>query len=1172
MNRWLLRTFGSSLALGIALALALNVQGPAVAVADRLGPLTAEDLKELDAMQAAVGQFEAASKDYKGTVSHIVKQEYEKKRHELQARYEGQIKEIEKEEKLRRGDAITLFERWLGKYPKDKRWTPDVIFRLAELYFERSNDDYLAAVDNAQKAADAASKDPNAPQVNAPVTPDYQKTIDLYKRLIAEFPQHRFLDGAHYLLGYCLGEMTKEAEARQALLGLVCQNHFKALDPPPPPAPTKAKGEGQAAFVDPYLDCKPIKDESRFNPEAWTRIGEYHFDYNELELAIAAYARVLQYKDSPYFDKALYKLAWSYYRADKYPEAIKRFDELVIFSDLKKTESGKEGSDLRQESVQYLAISFQEKDWNGDSVPDFQEVNPSESLLIQQQKAKVQALTRIDESYNGRDGEPHVHEIYQRLGDIYYDQTEYLQAIEVYKRLLEKWPYDPNNPKVQDRIVVVYERRREFDKALEERGKLAKDYAAGTKWRLKNGDNREAIQTANELAEMSLLKYATDHHKAAQTQKKLALASTPPDGRKLEFALKEYGLAADGYAKYLETYQNSKATYEYTYFYAETLYFSGRFSEAAVQYEKVRDSNLDNKYLEDSAFNAVKSYELLVDGQQKAGKLVFPPIPTTEKVKAPVTALPIPEDVVKMQSAYDAYAKTVPNSPRLATMTYKAAEIDFKYLEFEKSRPRFQTIIDKYCQDPVSAQAGKAILTSFTIENNLEKIVEWSEKLLKSQCGGGAAIGAGTPGTPDKPDEASGIAVTLNDAKFEIANKLYDAGKLEEAADAFVKVVDGNPTNIGGKNDKALNNAAVGYEKVSRFAAATKLYERIVQEYPKSEFVDEALFRTAINYQKYFEFDKAVVSFQRLAGDARFAGSKHRTDSLFNAAVILENDQAYEEAARLFQQYAKDPNVKREDQAEAFFRSGNIYLKAKDAGRALKTFGDYLRNYTGDSKREIEAQYRIAEAIEQQKGRAAAMSQYKRVAADGGRVAAASDAAEFPAHSQFNSAEMDLQNGLEKMKISLGSKKDAAAEFAKALEKYKVEIARMTGEYNKAIAYKRVTWSLAGYFRIGYVYELLSKQLSSILTAPCPAEIMKKYQQEGCDAYLGQVGDAIGPEVIKIDEEVIKRYRTTLEQAAKIGVSNEWTRLARNRANAFKPEEFPMIKDEKVDFQMEPPQ
>jgi hypothetical protein len=59
----------------------------------------------------------------------------------------------------------------------------------------------------------------------------------------------------------------------------------------------------------------------------WTRIGEIYFDKNEknsLELAIAAYQKVLQFKDSPYYDKALYKVAWTYYRLDSFPRPSQR--------------------------------------------------------------------------------------------------------------------------------------------------------------------------------------------------------------------------------------------------------------------------------------------------------------------------------------------------------------------------------------------------------------------------------------------------------------------------------------------------------------------------------------------------------------------------------------------------------------------------------------------------------------------------------------------------------------------------------------------------------------------------------------------------------------------------------------------------------------------------------
>ena len=174
---------------------------------------------------------------------------------------------------------------------------------------------------------------PNPP-TSPPPKVDYTPTITIYKRLLTEFPNYRFQDATYYLLGFCLGEMGEEAQARQALLALVCSNQYKPLDPPSAPPP----GD------DPYGDCSPVKKDSKFLPEAWTRIGEFHFDApNELRLAIAAFKKVLEFKDSPYYDRALYKLAWSYYRDNNYPEAIRQFDNLVKYADARKAAGEKVG-------------------------------------------------------------------------------------------------------------------------------------------------------------------------------------------------------------------------------------------------------------------------------------------------------------------------------------------------------------------------------------------------------------------------------------------------------------------------------------------------------------------------------------------------------------------------------------------------------------------------------------------------------------------------------------------------------------------------------------------------------------------------------------------------------------------------------------------------------------
>ena len=58
----------------------------------------------------------------------------------------------------------------------------------------------------------------------------------------------------------------------------------------------------------------------------------------------------------------------------------------------------------------------------------------------------------------------------------------------------------------------------------------------------------------------------------------------------------------------------------------------------------------------------------------------------------------------------------------------------------------------------------------------------------------------------------------------------------------------------------------------------------------------------------------------------------------------------------------------------------------------------------------------------------------------------------------------------------------------------------LVGDYNKVIAYKRATWTLAAYFRTGYLYELFSKAL---LNAPL-GEQVKAETPGGTKKYVVQ--------------------------------------------------------------------
>lgn len=1056
-----------------------------------------------------------AGQSYRATLAEFAREAYPLRRQQLGERYLAQIKAGERDEQLHRAQALTQFEDFLVRYPNHPRYTPEAMFRLAELYFERSSEQFIAAV-KLQGGSETGVG-----------LPDYSRSVELYRKLLRDYPSYRNIDGAHYLLGYCLGEMGQEAESRQAFLGLVCQNKYAPLDPP------AVIDRRTARTTNPYNGCQPLKGESRFLPEAWTRIGEHHFDRGELEPAIYAYSQVLPFRDSPYFDKALYKLAWSYYRADRFPEAVKRFDELVVLADQKQlggdAAEKKEGSSLRGESIQYLALSFAERDWDGDGRDD-----------------EDAGLLRAVAHYRGREAEPHVREVFARMGDLLFERTDYGRAGEIYKYTLAHWPAAADNPKIQERVVASYERQRLFEQALREREALAKNYLEGTEWYEKNRNNPSALEKAQELADASLMNAVLRRHDSAQELRQKALLSKDP--KLTAQAAAEYQKAADSYETYLKQHPGGKNAYEYSYYLAESLFFGQKYAEAAAAYERCRDADPAGKYAEDAAYGAVKSREEVVAALYKSGDVVEPPLPLVGRVTPPVQPLPMPEAVSKLQAAYDRYATMLPSSDKTPVMAYKAAELDFRFLRFPAARMRFQNILAQYCKSERAVDAGNALLVSFTIENDLDRIEEWTGRIKAAGCGAGTALAQ---------SQAGSIQKLSAQVRFKKAERLLEEKQYAAAASLFVQLVDQDPH--GPDSDKAVFNAAVADENLKRFGAATELYERVVHDYPRSNLLDEALFRAAVNHQRFFSFDKAVAAYKALATEARFKSSPHRHDALYNAALISDNDQSYAQAVELWKQYARDEKTSAEEAAQATFRAALAVEKLGSPGRTEQELSQFIARYGKDERRlpqVVEANFRLARAQTQLKNPGGATESLRKTAQLGAKLPAGSDGAEFAAEAAFQLAERRLAD-LEKQRIS-----GSGRELESSIADFNKKVNEAVVEYDKVLGYKRANWTLAAYFRMGYVFELYAKAL---LGAPCPPEV-KRLGAEACDLYRTKIEE----NVAGIEDKAVARYVVTIEQAGRLGVANAWTKLARTRANAYRPEQFPLIKDEHVAQQLLP--
>ena len=122
-----------------------------------------------------------------------------------------------------------------------------------------------------------------------------------------------------------------------------------------------------------------------------------------------------------------------------------------------------------------------------------------------------------------------------------------------------------------------------------------------------------------------------------------------------------------------------------------------------------------------------------------------------------------------------------------------------------------------------------------------------------------------------------------------------------------------------------------------------------------------------------------------------------------------------------------------------------------------------------------------------------------------------------------------------------------------------------------------VTECLGGHLIISHSWTLIAHATSEIVVT-CPDHPM---------LMLSLLGVALIHGLYAESKTFLRSFLTALFRSPRHGIPppithpmhpsylvelcNEWTRLARTRANAYKPDVFPMVKDERIDMQLEAP-
>ena len=1205
-----------------------------VRIADeRPGP-TPQQISALREMESEVERFTKTGGAYRNTVVSLVRREYLRQRRGRSRWYGRQIAEEERLLDEARERAIQQFERFVRRYPDDPTYSADAMFRLGELYFERSAIQFQNDYDRLQALADQGQ------EVQLPEQPDFTPTIELYQRLLRQFPDYRRRDGVYYLIGYCLNEMGKTDEALRAWLNLVCANNFR-YHPDEFAAETAAEAEAEGeegaegeseeeqhpsltldqeaeplaeeggVFVNPYSDCQPVMEDAEFLSETWFRIGEYHFDdygaAHALELAIAAYNQILQDPEDRNYNLALYKVAWAYYRASRYPEAIRHFGMLVQWSDDEQERTGEAGSELRPEAVQYLGIAFAYDDWNENGLPDTDEGQPSGIQRIQDPTLLPQ----------DRDWTP---DVYFALGQVYFDEARYPQAIEVWKMALAKWPSHRMAPEITALIAQAYQNQNEFEAAISVRGGLA-DFGEGSSWWNANMDNPTEQRNAEQLAENALISTAIQQHQFAQRERRHCvelITAGDEEGAiaRCQQAQQNYAAASAAYRQYLQRYPNSPQAYELHYNLADALYWSENYEEAAREYASVRDSNLDDVHLSESARLVVESLQRMVEKAAAAGQITVretpPPVQGTPPAVRPVQ---MPELLQRLAQARELYIARVPerrdSEGVRAAYEYNNALLLYWYGYWPQAKERFQRIFDERCSGEYANETGlvawenlRAMAIALDQRDEIERL---ASVLNERQCtfdpsGEPCPRGAELDtfcGSSENSNHRCCLAdrdltaIEFQHAveRFEEAERAEASGNTALATEAYeasatmlFEAVNRTPGHE--QAPVALEKAATALERTQRFDSARQLYQRIIDEVGPMQadeaerqqsldrIVGNAYFRVALNAKRGFDFEEAVTNYRTLVESPRFKNSndpniqRFRRDALVNTAIMMEQLQRYPEATRYYRQVIDSPAATGEEKRNALFQIAEISYAQDKWGDAIRDYREFINRYRGDAAGQalvVEAYWKIAEA-QRQSGRArdhkAALQDvvqaYSRANQEPGSIAA-----EYAAHAAFLLANENVAE-FESFEITAGrpaTLEDYVTSLNSQIDAGSRRATQMADAFNNVPAYRRPTWTIAAFVQQGRVYEVLSR---GVLNAPVPFVLPAALKQQLRGQRLNEetreeirfqiedtVRQVLDSKTRPIECLAVARYALAARAARAGSLDTEYTRVAIDRLQAY---------------------
>lgn len=340
-----------------------------------------------------------------------------------------------------------------------------------------------------------------------------EQAIKLYQKLLKKYPMYERNDQVLYQMSRAYEELGKVEKAMEVM------NRFVKTYP-----------------TSHYID------------EVQFRRAEYYFTHKKYLDSEDAYQYIVKMGEgSSYYELALYKLGWSYYKQEMYEEALNEY--FALFDHKVKIgfdfDQPHDKTEKKRVEDTYRVISL-----------SFSNLGGSEAVV---------------DYFNRHGHRKYEDKVYSHLGEFYLTKRRYSDAASAYKTFIDLYPFHEVSPHFNMRVIDIYKKGGFAKLVVEAKKAFAKTYALDSEyWHY--FDIKKRPEVVGYLK--ANLKDLANHYHALYQDKRFAKDKSA-----------NYNEALLWYRNYLSSFPHEKESPGINYQMADLMLENKDYGQAAIAFE-----------------------------------------------------------------------------------------------------------------------------------------------------------------------------------------------------------------------------------------------------------------------------------------------------------------------------------------------------------------------------------------------------------------------------------------------------------------------------------------------------------------------------------------------------------------------------------------------------------